>query len=275
MKIGFVGLGDQGTPMALRLLEAGFELAIYARRPEVIERFAGLGATVATTLNSLGAACNVVSVCVVDDDQVREVALGDNLLAGMQPGSILVVHSTVSPDTCRQLAAVAGEMGITVADAPVSGGRVRSYSGDLTIMVGADPAIFVRIEPVLRAYGSTVKRMGPVGSGQLTKLINNYFTAAHMETAAHELRLIRALGVDPVAAAEVLATCSGSSAIFAMAAANDVQGVQHDESWNHDMQLLAKDVTLLRRLLVGTSVDVSTPTDVLIDTSMSRWLPSR
>ena len=69
-------------------------------------------------------------------------------------------------------------------------------------MVGADPAIFVRIEPVLRAYGSTVKRMGPVGSGQLTKLINNYFTAAHMETAAHELRLIRALGVDPVAAAE-------------------------------------------------------------------------
>jgi hypothetical protein len=78
-----------------------------------------------------------------------------------------------------------------------------------------------------------------------------------------------------VAAAEVLTTCSGSSAIFAMAAAKDVQGVQHDESWNHDMQMLAKDVTLLRRLLTSTSVDVNTPTDVLIDTSMSRWLSSR
>src|SRR5258708_19926986 len=98
--------------------------------------------------------------------------------------------------------------------------------------------------------------MGPVGSGQLTKLINNYFTAAHMETAAHELRLIRALGVDPVAAAEVLATCSGSSAVFALAAANDVQGVQHDESWNHDMQLLAKDVPLFRRLLFVPSLSV-------------------
>lgn len=275
MKIGFVGLGDQGTPMALRILQAGFELTVYARRPEVPGRFAGLGARVAGTLTALGAECDIVCVCVVDDDQVRDVALGGNVLAAMRPGSVLIIHSTVSPDTCRELADVAGETGVMVADAPVSGGKARSYRGDLTVMVGADPAVFTRIEPVLKTYGSTVRRMGPVGCGQLTKLVNNYLTAAHMETAAHEMRLVQALGIDPRAAAEVLATCSGSSALFAMAAAGEIQLVRHDERWRHDMALLAKDVTLLRRLLLGTPADEKTPTDVLIDTSMSRWLSAR
>ena len=246
LRVGFVGLGDQGSPMARHVVESGWPLTFYARRPEVVARFEALGATFVPTPAALGESADLVSVVVVDDAQVRDVVLHDGLLDAMAPGSILVVHSTVHPDTCRDLARTAAVRGIAVLDAPVSGGRRRGESADLTVMVGGDEAAFERVRPVFETYGSTVRLLGPVGSGQLAKLINNYVYTAHLGTTADELALVSALGLDPDAACEVLATGSGASYVFRR------RSVQHAVSGHgkgvyYAMQVLAKDIRLLPR----------------------------
>jgi 3-hydroxyisobutyrate dehydrogenase len=246
-RVGFVGLGDQGAPMAERLLQAGFPLTIYARRPEVAARFVALGAQSMPTLSALGASADVVCVVVVDDRQVREVAEGEaGLLAGMRPGSILVVHSTVAPETCRAIGAVAAQRGVTVVDAPVSGGSPRARSGTLTVMVGTDVETFTRVRPVLAAFGSLVRHIGPLGSGQLAKLINNYMFAAHAAVAEQAVGLIRGFGLDEAVMAEVLPTGSGSSTAFVLAAERRFEQPVHDKGLDYAVQVLTKDVRLLQ-----------------------------
>jgi 3-hydroxyisobutyrate dehydrogenase-like beta-hydroxyacid dehydrogenase len=247
LRVGFVGLGDQGSPMARHVLERGWPLSFFARRPEVVERFEALGGTFVPSLPELGASADLVSVVVVDDAQVRDVVLGDGLLAAMAPGSILAIHSTVHPDTCRDLARTADARGVAVLDAPVSGGRRRGETADLTVMVGGDATAFERARPVFEAYGSMVRRLGPVGAGQLAKLINNYCYTAHLGTTADELQLIEALGLDLDATCEVLATGSGTSSVFQTRVARRTTS-GHEKGAHYAMQVLAKDVRLLREV---------------------------
>lgn len=215
MDVGFVGLGDQGAPIAERIAGAGFPLHLWARRAQSLAPFAST-AEVSADLRALGAACDLVGVCVRGDDDVREVVLGDGngILAGMRAGGVIAVHSTVLPATVVELAEVARERGVDVLDAPVSGGNRGAREGTLSILVGGGAEAFARAKPVFDAYGQMVLLLGPVGSGQTIKLINNNLVFAHMGLGLAALDIAEQLGMDRDVAASVIRNSSGASRGF-------------------------------------------------------------
>jgi 3-hydroxyisobutyrate dehydrogenase-like beta-hydroxyacid dehydrogenase len=172
LRVGFVGLGMQGAPMAHRVIAAGFPTTLWARRQTTLEPFAGTASQIVPSLPELGARSDMVCICVFADDDVEEVLTGaDGILAGMQPGSLVAVHSTVSPHTCEALAVTAQACGVTLIDAPVSGSAPAAAAGRLLVMVGGGDAACERARPVLAAFGDPVIHVGPLGSGQLAKLV--------------------------------------------------------------------------------------------------------
>ena len=141
--VGFIGLGSQGAPMAHRIIEGGFPLTLWARRQQSLHPFADTAANTALTPAGVGEASSIVCICVTGDEDVEEVVLGaDGALAGMAPGGTLVVHSTVHPETCVRLRGHAAEKGVSVLDAPVSGGGPAAEQGTLLVMVGGDAEDF-------------------------------------------------------------------------------------------------------------------------------------
>jgi 3-hydroxyisobutyrate dehydrogenase len=232
--------------MARRIAEAGFGVTLWARRPASLEPFADLGVKVAASPADLAAASDLVCVCVVGDADVEEVLTGaDGVLAGLGPGGVVAVHSTVHPDTCRRLAAVAASRGGALVDAPVSGGGPAAAAGRLLVMAGGDADVVEYCRPVFAAYGSPVVYLGPVGAGQVTKLLNNLLFTAHMATAASVLSLGRALGVDGGRLAEVISHGSGES--FALARIADAGGTL-ERIAAYAGPLLQKDVRLVAEL---------------------------
>lgn len=209
-RVGFVGLGSQGAPMARRIIDAGFPTTLWARRPETLEPFAGSGARVASSRRELGEASEVLCVCVVDDAGVDDVLRGpDGAAAAMAPGSVVVVHSTVHPDTCRRLQA--DFPALHVIDAPVSGGGHRAAAGELLVMVGGPAEVFERCRPVLATFGNPVLHVGPLGAGQEAKACNNALFTAQLGLAAAVFEVAAARGLEPAALASVLAAGSGRS----------------------------------------------------------------
>ena len=139
VRVGFIGLGSQGGPMARRIVEAGFPLALWARRPETLFPFADSAATVATSPTALAETSDIVCICVTGDSDVDQVVLGDDgVLAGLAEGGTLAIHSTVHPRTCVRLSEVASAKGVAVIDAPVSGGGPAAAQGSLLVMAGGD-----------------------------------------------------------------------------------------------------------------------------------------
>ena len=212
MQIGFIGLGSQGGPMARRIIEGGYPTTLWARRPETLEPFADTAAKVAESPAELGAASDLVCLCVVGDADIDEITGGEHgLLAGLKPGSVIAVHSTVHPDTCKELAKKAGAQGVSVIDAPVSGGGPAAADGRLLVMVGGDADVVERCRPVFATYADPVVHLGDLGSGQTTKLLNNLLFTANLGTAAAALSLGKALGVAPDRLTEVVSRSSGNS----------------------------------------------------------------
>jgi 3-hydroxyisobutyrate dehydrogenase-like beta-hydroxyacid dehydrogenase len=239
--VGFVGLGDMGGPIARRIAAAGFPLAVWSRR----NTFDVLGAHsfVATaSLRELGAGRDVVGVCVFDDADVREVALGSTgLLSAMGPDSILIIHSTISVDSCVEIAAAGAEVDVHVLDAPVSGASTGAIRGALAIMVGGDPALCPRVMPLLRAYGNVIRWMGPVGSGQRMKMLNNVLAFANGRLANIAIETAAELGLDVTSVIDVLASGSaGSSALDSL-----VHVLIPDPAYTaHAAMMIAKDTAL-------------------------------
>ena len=197
MRVGFIGLGSQGGPMARRIVEGGFDLTLWARRPATLEPFADTAAKTAGSPAELAAASDLVCLCVVGDDDVREVLNGDTgVLAGLASGGIIAIHSTVHPDTCREIAKSAAEQGVSVIDAPVSGGGQAVEEGKLLVMVGGDDEVVVRCRPVFATYADRIVYLGPLGSGQVTKILNNLLFTANLGSAISALELGESLGVD-------------------------------------------------------------------------------
>jgi 3-hydroxyisobutyrate dehydrogenase len=271
LPIGFIGLGDQGAPMAGRILKAGWRLHVYARCAEVIGHFKSLGAAVMPSLHALASNCAIVHIMVVTDAQVCEVVLNadDNLLSSMRSGGILIIHSTVHPDTCKTLAAMAAQRGVVVLDAAVSGGARQAAAGELTVMVGGDKNASDRALPMLSSFASIVRHMGEIGKGQIAKLINNYFYAVHQATARDAGTLIHALGVDPESTYEVLPLSSGSSRVFGRLAGHQSPPRYHPKGDQVVVETLSKDVSNLRDLLRSRGIGemVSGP---LIDDVLDR-----
>jgi 3-hydroxyisobutyrate dehydrogenase-like beta-hydroxyacid dehydrogenase len=243
VRVGFIGLGSQGGPMARRIIEAGFPVTLWARRTASLSPFDGTAAKVVASPAELAAVSDLVCLCVVGDADVEEVLTRpDGVLAGLGPGGVVVVHSTVHPDTCRRLAITAAARGGALVDAPVSGGGPAAAAGRLLVMAGGDPDVVSFCRPVFASYGDPVVYLGPVGSGQVTKLLNNLLFTAHLATAASVLALGRSLEVDTGRLAEVIGHGSGAS--FALARVADAGGTL-DRIGAYAGPLLRKDVRLM------------------------------
>lgn len=209
VRVGFVGAGRMGAPMVRRLVAAGHRVRALGRTDAKRAAVAELGATPVAELAAAATDADVVVLCVFTDDQVREIAPG--LIDAMPRGSVLVLHTTGNPRTAEELAGRARSRGVHVVDAPVSGGPHDISAGAVTLWVGGTDEAVQRAHPALSAYGDPVQHLGPIGSGQKVKLINNTLFAAQIGLVAEAARLGAGLGVDEAALLTALPHGSGAS----------------------------------------------------------------
>lgn len=191
--VGFVGLGNIGRPMALRLAGSELALVVYDVAPEPRAQLGAAGAKVADSVADLAAAADVVCVMVRDDEQVRDVLA--QVLAVARPGQTVVIHSTVAPGTPAALAEVAAPHGVRVVDAPVSGGAMGAAEGTLAILVGGADDAFAAVRPALEVMGSKVVHAGPIGAGTRFKLARNMMHFVAFTAATEAQRLAEAAGL--------------------------------------------------------------------------------
>lgn len=205
-KVAFLGLGVMGYPMAGHLARQGHEVCVYNRSAEKAQRWvAEHGGRSAPTPREAAAGAEFVMSCVGNDDDLRSVVLGaDGAFAGMAPGSVLVDHTTASASVARELATLAAERELEFLDAPVSGGQLGAQNGVLTVMVGGEPAVYARAEPVIGSYARMVRLMGQAGSGQLTKMVNQICVGGLLQGLAEALHFAQCAGLDATAAMEVI-----------------------------------------------------------------------
>ena len=227
-RVGFIGLGSQGGPMARRIVDDGYPLSIWARRPETLEPFADSAATVASSPAEVGANSDIVGICVVNDADVDDVlSRDDGVLAGMAQGGIIAVHSTIHPDTCRQLADEAAARGVTLVDAPVSGGGGAAAEGRLLVMVGGDTHAVDRCRPVFETFADPIIHLGALGSGEVAKALNNLVFTAQLWVAEDTFTFAERLGIDRAAMAMVIQNGSGTSfAASVVAGAGSITGMK-------------------------------------------------
>ncbi len=201
MKIGFIGLGTMGAPMARRLVDAGHDVTVHNRTREREEPLAAAGARRASTPREAAEGNALVITIVSDTPDVQAVVLGDHGAAeGMHEGSVLVDMSTIAPGATRRIATALEERGVAMLDAPVSGGSEGAEQGTLSIMVGGDDEALERVRPALETLGRTITHVGPVGAGQITKAINQVVIAGTYAAIAEGLALGLAAGIDVEAA---------------------------------------------------------------------------
>jgi 3-hydroxyisobutyrate dehydrogenase len=252
-----------GGPIARRIAAAGFPLTVWARRASALSDLGSERYDVAASLADLGRGRDLVGLCVFGDDDVREVAAGpDGLLSWMPPESVLLIHSTVSAEVCIELAAIAGEHGVQVVDAPVSGGRASAVRGELTIMLGGDRALESRLAPVLECYGKVIRWMGSLGSGQITKALNNVLGFGTGQLANLAIETGVALELDPDALIDVLTTGSGGS--FALNSLVDVLMKDPDFAM-HAAKMIEKDTRLFQRACRQRGVPPTKLEDMAVD----------
>lgn len=204
-KVGFVGPGIMGQPMALNLMQAGYPLWVYsrsgARAAPLVER----GATACDSTLELARAVDIVITMVSDTSAVEEVLLGDGgVIEGMPEGGLVVDMSTIAPVATRRMAERFAERGISMLDAPVSGGDVGAKAGTLSIMVGGDEDAFRRMLPLFEVMGSNIVHVGRSGAGQVAKVCNQLMVAANIAASADALLFAKAAGVDPARVREAL-----------------------------------------------------------------------
>ncbi|MGE0117417.1 MAG: NAD(P)-dependent oxidoreductase [Dongiaceae bacterium] len=212
-KVAFIGLGVMGFPMAGHLTRAGHDVTVYnrttRRADEWVQKFKGRRADTPAAAAS-GAA--VVFICVGNDDDLRSVVYGDRgALAGMSGDAVLVDHTTASAEVAREVSAAASERKIEFLDAPVSGGQAGAENGKLTVMVGGGQAAFDRAKPVIDAYARACVLMGPVGSGQLAKMVNQICIAGLLQGLSEGMNFARKAGLDCAKLVEVISKGAAQS----------------------------------------------------------------
>ena len=205
-KAAFIGLGVMGYPMAGHLKSKGWDVTVYNRTAAKVEAWlAEHGGAARPSPADAAAEADIVFTCVGNDDDLRAVVLGETgALAGMRDGTILVDHTTTSATVARECEAAAKTRGIGFLDAPVSGGQAGAENGVLTIMVGGEEATFERARPAMEAFGRTIILMGPSGSGQLTKMVNQICIAGTVQGLSEALNFAVRAGLDAERAVEVI-----------------------------------------------------------------------
>jgi 3-hydroxyisobutyrate dehydrogenase len=241
--------------MAQAIIDRGFPTTVWARRPETLLPFEG-SASVAPSPAVLAGEVDLVGICVLTDADVEQVALGpDGLVEGLRPGTIVAIHSTVHPDTCARIASTLAATGAEVIDAPVSGGGHAAATHQLLVMVGGDPNTFERARPVLAAFGEPIVHLGPLGTGQTAKLINNLLLTSTLSLAHQAVELGATFGVEP--GALITSLQHGSSRSYAL----DLYATMRHGFGDPTAAvagvaaLLAKDVRLIESLIAENRAD--------------------
>ena len=259
-KIGFIGLGIMGKPMARNLMGAGHELVVHNRRAEPAEELAAEGATAAWSPREVAEQSDVVITMLPDSPQVTEVVMGENgVLAGASSGHLLIDMSTISPVVTRELAGAAGERGVSTLDAPVSGGEAGAIEGSLSIMVGGSDEDVERARPLFEAMGSP-RRVGPVGAGQVVKAANQVIVALNIAAVSEALVLCSKGGVDPALAVEALRPGLAGSKVLEQKRRNFLE---HDFKPGFRVELHHKDLGIA--LAAAREFAVALPVTSLVD----------
>lgn len=197
-KIGFIGLGIMGKPMAKNLVKAGHSLVVFDVNNEAVKEVVEAGAEQGLSSKDVAARCEVVITMLPNSPHVKEVVLGkDGVLEGAKPGTILVDMSSIAPLASREISAKAEEKGVIMLDAPVSGGEPKAINATLAIMVGGPEEAFKKVEDILKVMGSSVLLVGEIGSGNVTKLANQVIVALNIAAMSEALVLATKAGVDP------------------------------------------------------------------------------
>ncbi len=260
-RIGFVGLGIMGGPMAKNLMEADYELVLYNRTKEKAEEIAGDGATVADNPREVAENSDIVVTMLPDSPQVEEVLAGeDGVLEGIGEGSLLVDMSTISPVVTKELAEKVAERGASMLDAPVSGGQPGAEEGSLSIMVGGSEEDFERMRPLFDVMGSAATHVGPVGTGQVVKACNQIVVALTIEAVSEALVLGSKAGVKPEKVVEAL---SGGLAGSAVMEAKKEKFFGHDFDPGFRVELHHKDLGIA--LAAGREYGVTLPVTAVVD----------
>lgn len=251
-RVGFIGLGLMGKPMAHNILKAGFPLTVHNRSRAKVDELANAGATPAEGPAEVARNSDVIITCLPGPADVRSIYLDDDgVLAESEPGSVLIEMSTVDVETHKDIAAAAGERGVDYLDAPISGGTAGAESGTLSIMIGGDAQVLERVRPVLDAMGENIYHCGPLGAGAVVKLANNLMVAINAQGVYEGMVLGVKAGVDPAILYEVVANSSGSSQILK---AHVPSILERDFDPGFAIDLMLKDVRLAMDL--GDSVGV-------------------
>jgi 3-hydroxyisobutyrate dehydrogenase len=260
-RVGFIGLGDIGEPMA-RNLCGSFEVLVYDLLEEAMERLVEHGARAASSSREVGERCEVVGVCVVDDAATEAVVAGaQGILAGAGPETIVAIHSTIHPDTARGLARRGAERGVHVVDAQITGGRAGAEARRLRYMVGGDAEALERCRPVLETSASEITHCGDVGMGAVAKLCNNLVQYQAWQAYTEADRLAAEAGLAREVLLEVLGWIMNDNARAFLAGRNALEGNPDNaflrERFTAVMQLCKKDLSLA--LDVARQVGVSLP----------------
>jgi 3-hydroxyisobutyrate dehydrogenase-like beta-hydroxyacid dehydrogenase len=213
MKLAFLGLGVMGYPMAGHLAKAGHQITVYNRTAAKAEAWVKEhGGAHRPSPAQAAAGAEIVFTCVGNDDDVRQVVAGkEGAFSGMAPGAILADHTTASAEVAREMAALAAHKSLGFLDAPVSGGQAGAVNGKLTIMVGGEPAVFEKAQPVMAHYGRAVTLLGPAGNGQLAKMVNQICIAGLVQALAEGLNFAVCAGLDPKLVVETISKGAAQS----------------------------------------------------------------
>ena len=248
--------------MVARLVAAGHDVSVLGRSNDKRSTIAELGADAVAELAAVGAA-DVVVICVLTDEQVREICLTDDLIATMPSGSALVLHTTGSPRTVQTIAERAAPHDVDVVDAPVSGGPHNAAAGELTLFVGATDHALARVRPALSCYGNPILHVGPLGAGQKVKLVNNALFAAHLGLLANSVDLAARLGVEESALLTALPHGSAASRVLDIVAAGGSVASFIETAG----EFVGKDVAVIRRIAAELGSDLG-PIDDAIDAAI-------
>jgi 2-hydroxy-3-oxopropionate reductase len=259
--IGLVGLGIMGRPMAYNLLKAGFPVIVHNRHQEVTDEFVAAGASQGARPSDIAALCDVLITMLPASPQVEEVLLGpDGAIEGARAGLIVIDMSTISPVVTRTLAARLAAHGITMLDAPVSGGDKGAIAGTLSIMVGGDEDTFKRCMPIFQAMGKTIVHVGGSGAGQVVKACNQIVVALIIEAVSEALLLGSKAGVDPT---KILQVLSGGLAANRVIELRGASMLAHDFTPWGRIRTHHKDLGIVLEL--GRMYGVSLPVTALVD----------
>ena len=259
LRLGYIGLGSMGAPMAMRLAGWPGGLVVFDIRDDVMLPFAEAGANVAASVADVAAA-DIISVTVLNDAQVREVV--SELARHAAPGTVIAIHSTISDITAADLATELADEGIHVIDAPVSGGAGAAEKGELATMVGAPRDVYERIKPIFKQWASLVIHAGEPGAGTRMKLARNMLTFTSFAAAAEAMALAEAAGLDLQALGRVVrhtdALTGGAGAIMVRDNTHELEpGHWLYDTFTHTRGLGEKDLSLA--LALGESLDVDLP----------------